>query len=271
MGKRYVKPALLTALLAARGAALARRALLPAILPALLAARGAACRGRALLLALLAAVVLLASCATQKEKQDVLFFSSAPLMGMIYDDDSQACPGALMVVDGRNGPVSDVRGRFVIPDLSRGDHTVVVKKAGYEELTVPVAFYNKTDVLYLHVISFSQLLSKAEASLDERKWDDAAGYLARAEKLSKDDSIFLYLQAILFYRTGKNQEAVTALTRILDQGISEPYVYLFLADVYEKGLGAPDKAVESLEKFLSARADAEVQKRLTAIKEKMGK
>ena len=250
MGKRFMK----LMLLPARGPASKRRALPMIFLPALLAA-----------------VVLLASCATQKKKQDVLFFDTAPLMGMIYDDDSQACAGALLVVDGRSGPITDIRGRFILPDLSRGEHTIIVKKDGYEELTAHIAFLTQTDVLYLRVISFGQLLSKAEASLDQRKWDDAAGYLSRAEKLSKEDSILLYLQAILYYRTGKSQEAVSSLTRILDQGIDEPYVYLFLADVYEKGLGAPDKAVGSLEKFLSKRSDADVEKRLAGIKEKMEK
>jgi tetratricopeptide (TPR) repeat protein len=220
--------------------------------------------------ALLAAVLILAACASQK-KDDVLFFDKASLMGMIYDEDSQPCAGAQLLVDGKSGPITDIRGRFLLPDLARGEHTIAVKKDGYEELSARVVFLNRTDVLYLHVTSFGQLLARAETSLDDRKWDDAAEFLARAEKLKKDDSVLLYLQAILSYRTGKHAEAVSYLTRILDQGIAEPYVYLFLADVYEKGLGEPDKAVTSLEIYLTKRADADVEKRLAALKEKMGK
>jgi len=210
--------------------------------------------------------LLLLSCVSQ-DKVDIINFESAPLFGMIYDDDNQPCAAAALKVDGKSGPMTDIRGRFLIPDLKRGEHTISIKKEGFEELSVNFQFVNKTDVLYLKVVSFTQLLTQAERALEERKWDDAKSFLARAEKLNPNDSYFLYLKAVEAYKKEKYEEAVGYLNTILEQGAKEAYVYLFLADIYEKNLGDKQKAIESLETYLSKQADEEAEKRLEALKQ----
>jgi tetratricopeptide (TPR) repeat protein len=212
-------------------------------------------------------VAILISCASQ-QKDNVFSFDRAPLLGMIYDEDSQPCPSVSLTVDGVKGPVTDIRGRFVMPDVSRGEHQVIARKDGYEDLSTQFLFLNKSEVLYLHMVSLGQLLTKAELSLDDRNWADAASFLERAEKLKPADSVLLYLKAILAYKTGKYPEAAGYLDGILEQGIQEPYVYLFLADLYEKNLGEPGKAISLLETYLSKRSDSDVEKRLASLKEK---
>jgi tetratricopeptide (TPR) repeat protein len=214
---------------------------------------------------LIFASLLLLSCVSQ-DKVDIINFESAPLFGMIYDDDNQPCAAAGLTVDGKTGPTTDIRGRFLIPDLRRGEHTISVKKDGFEELSLTFQFMNKTDVLYVKVVSFTQLLSQAERALEERKWSDAAGFLARAEKLYPGDAYYLYLRAVEAYKTGKFEEAVRHLNAILEKGAREPYVYLFLADIYEKNLVDRGKAIENLELYLSMQADAEAEKRLETLK-----
>lgn len=220
------------------------------------------------------ALVLLAmtliSCASQNYT-DPNVFNKASLFGMIYDEDNQPCPGVTLSVDGNNsdqktGLLSDIRGRFVIPDLGRGEHVVVARKEGFEELSVKVLFLNKTDVLFLRMVSFGQLLTSAERALEERKWASADAFLSRAEKLDPGDGVLLYLRAVRAYKTGMWQEAVSFLNEALDKGIKEPAVYLFLADLYERKLAEPQKAIESLEEYLARRADEEAQKRLDGLK-----
>ena len=63
-----------------------------------------------------------------------------PLLGMVYDEDSQPCSGAWIHVDGRKGPQADLHGRFVINSLERGFHQIEVRKEGYETLTVPIEY-----------------------------------------------------------------------------------------------------------------------------------
>ncbi len=214
-------------------------------------------------------LLALTACATT-QKKDMFYFDQAPLMGMIYDEDSQPVPGAQVSVDGRKGPMADIRGRFVLPDLSRGSHTITVAKSGFEELTSQIEFLNKSEALYLRMISFGQLLTKAETALNDRKWSDADGYLTRADKLSPQDPVLLYLKAVRSYRTGGYADAESQLTKIIDGGFAEPYVYLFRADVYEKGLNQPERAIQDLTVFLTKRYDADVEKRLADLKARVG-
>ena len=213
--------------------------------------------------------VLIVSCASQ-DAGDPRQFEKAPLFGMMYDEDNQPCSGVNLLLDGAtsagNGIVTDVRGRFVLPGLSRGEHAVVARKDGYEELSVKIQFLNRTDVLFLRMVSFGQLLADAEKALEDRRWDQAEGFLARAEKLDARDAALLYLRAVRSYKAGSHADAAMYLHRLLEEGIREPAVYLFLADLYERHLSDRQKAIENLELYLARKADDEAQKRLAALK-----
>jgi tetratricopeptide (TPR) repeat protein len=218
----------------------------------------------------LAWALLCVSCATQ-EARDGFSFDTATLFGMVYDENNQPCSGARLTVDGAPGPVTDIRGRFVISELGRGEHAVAVRKDGYEELAVKFSFLNRGDVLYLRMISFDQLLSRVEKAFDERRWDEAEALLARAEKLDSGDTVMLYMKAIRAFKMDNFKEAAGYLESILGRGDRETYVYLFLADLYERNLGDPGKAITYLQTYLEKRADADAEKRLADLKEKQKK
>ena len=225
---------------------------------------------RRLVLIFLLSGLLMAGCASEG-KNDARTFEKAPLFGMMYDEENQPCAGVKVSVDGAandndTGLVTDIRGRFMLPALSRGEHSLVAFKEGFERLTVKILFLNRTDVLFLRMVSFGQLLAKAEKALEERKWDEAELSLARAEKLDAGDSVLRFLRAVKAYRTEKYEDAVDLLNGILKKGINEPSIYLFLADIYQKNLGDQQKAIDSLEAFLARKADSDVEKKLAALK-----
>jgi tetratricopeptide (TPR) repeat protein len=211
------------------------------------------------------AALLLITCRTQSKRGEVSF-PSAPLYGMIYDADNQPCAGVQLGVDGSAGPQTDIRGRFIVPELSRGGHTISAKKSGYETLLVSISFLNRTDVLHLHMTSFGQLLAMAEKSIGEQRWADAEGFLGRAEKLNPEDAVLRYLLAINAYKTGAFSTAADYLAAILAGGIAAPAVYIFLADIWEINLGDSGKAVSNLESYLILRPDPGVEKRLEELK-----
>jgi hypothetical protein len=211
------------------------------------------------------AVLLLVTCRTQ-DKRGESSFPSAPLYGMIYDADNQPCADVQLGVDGSAGPQTDIRGRFILPELSRGGHTVSAKKIGYETLLVSITFLNRTDVLHLRMTSFGQLLAMAEKSLGEKRWADAEAFLRRAEKLDPEDSVLRYLLAINAYRTGAFSAAADYLAAILAGGNAAPSVHIFLADIFETNLGDPGMAVSHLESYLALRPDPAVEKRLEVLK-----
>ena len=219
----------------------------------------------AALCAAVCAALLALSCASQKEA-DGMTFDTAPLFGMIYDADNQPCAGVQLSVDGSNGLTSDIRGRFVVPDLTRGTHTVMAAKSGYEQLAVDVAFLNRTDVLHMQMTSFGQLLQMAQEALRDTRWAEAEGFLQRAEKLDPSDAVLRYLYAVHAYRTGAFAAAVDYLDAIESSGAPQPAVLLLQADIYETRLGEPDKAVAALQEYLRLRDDPEVEKRLERLK-----
>ena len=216
---------------------------------------------------LLLAALCIASCATGKGEVS----EKAALFGMIYDEDNQPCAAVALSLDGaavkvETGPVTDIRGRFVLPEVSRGEHLLLARKEGYEDLSLKVTILNRTDALFLRMISFSQLLAKAEKAIEERKWEEAQELLGRAAKLDTADSVLLYLRAVKAYRLANYPEAVGWLNDILDKGIREPSVYLFLADIFEKKLNDPQSAIRNLRTYLMQRADSDVEKRLALLK-----
>ncbi len=214
--------------------------------------------------------LLMASCASQHQA-DELAFDTAPLFGMVYDEDNQPCAGVQLTVDGLPGPTTDIRGRFVIPNLSRGKHAIVARKADYEDLAASVEFLNRTDALHLTMTSFDQLLDKAQQALADAKWSDAAGYLDRAGKLDPNDGVLRYLRAVLSWKTGDPQTAVGYLKAIVDSGSNAPAVYLFLADIYQNDLKDPANAIANLESYLKERGDPDVEARLQKLKESVQK
>jgi hypothetical protein len=215
----------------------------------------------------LLAALLAVSCASEKAR-DGLAFDTAPLFGMVYDGDNQPCAGVRLSVDGSEGPLSDLRGRFVVPDLARGEHRLVARKEGYEDLSIRIAFLNRTDVLHVSMTSFDQLLGMVQEALRDNRFDDAAASLARAERLDASDAVLRYLYALHAWKTGQWAAAVNHLNAIAGAGGRQPAVLLFLADLYERQLGDPGKAIENLEAYLILRDDPDVRQRLEALRER---
>jgi len=227
------------------------------------------CSGVVRLAAALLAALVAVSCASEKAR-DGLAFEAAPLFGMIYDGENQPCGGVRLTVDGSDGLLSDLAGRFVVPDLARGEHRLVARKDGYEELAIEFAFLDRTDILHLRMTSFDQLLAAARDALRDDRLADAEAALARAERLDPADDVLRYLFALHAWKAGRYADAIGHLDRIAGGGGRQPAVLLLLADIYERHLGEPRKAIENLEAYLLIRDDPDVRQRLEEIRRRLG-
>jgi tetratricopeptide (TPR) repeat protein len=204
---------------------------------------------RVLAFALLA-TLLAVSCASERAR-DGLAFDTAPLFGMVYDGENQPCAGVRLMVDGKEGPLSDLRGRFVVPDLARGEHR-----------------FDRTDVLHVSMTSFEQLLGMAQDALRDNRLGEAEAVLERAERLDPEDAVLRYLFAVHAWRAGRYADAVRHLDRIEGGRGRQPAVLLLLADLYERHLGDAEKAIENLEAYLLIRDDPDVRQRLEALRQR---
>jgi len=223
-------------------------------------------RKRWILRGLLALLLLaLGSCVSQREAR-VTSFRTAPLFGMVYDHDQRAVPGALVLVDGEEGPRSDINGRFVLRSLARGEHVIEVRKDGYEGMRAPIEFLSRTQALYLKVISLEQLLRKAEDELEARRFDEARELLERASAVNPVDPVLLYLSSLNYRERGEPGAAVEPLQQVLQLGYRQPVVYLTLADIYQFELEDPAAAALYLERYLRVRRDPEIEGRLQSLR-----
>jgi tetratricopeptide (TPR) repeat protein len=215
-------------------------------------------------LLVLALILSLSSCLSYRERR-LREFDSAPLVGMVYDQEQKPCAAALLTVDGEEGPRTDINGRFVIDALERGEHRIVVSKEGFEPLEVPLSFVDRTQVLYLRVFSFGQLLRGAEEPLDRGKLQEADGLLRRAEALNAEDPVGLYLRAVYFLRLEDTEQAVSLLQKILAHGQRLPAVLLTLADIYQYRLEDPAQAAGFLREYLRTEDDPDIRARLAEL------
>jgi tetratricopeptide (TPR) repeat protein len=204
------------------------------------------------------------SCVSYRERR-LREFRSAALVGMVYDQEQKPCAAAQLTVDGRKGPQSDINGRFVIDALERGDHRIGVSKEGFEPLETQVSFVDRTQVLYLRVVSFNQLLRQAEEALDRRKLQEADGLLRRAEALNSEDPVELYLRAVYFLRLEDTEQAIGLLQKILARGKRLPAVLLSLADIYQYRLKDDAQAASFLREYLRTEDDPDIRVRLAEL------
>lgn len=218
------------------------------------------------IIALILLIFILASCSTVKE-EDVLSFEKSSLFGMIYDYDNCPVPAAEITVDGDKVPATDINGRFIIPNLTRGSHLIVVKKDGYEEFSERIDFLNKTQVLYLKIPSVKQLIDIMDSAIESMEWSLAEETIKRIETVDENDAIFIYFKTVFLYRTKCYEEAVKSLLELDQLGYKEAYIYIFLADIYQYNLNNNKAAKENLEKYLKLKNGPEAEKRLNAINE----
>lgn len=205
--------------------------------------------------------LLLFSCKTVSNENQ-LRFESAPLFGMIYDVDNKGCAGVSLLLDGAQKSTSDINGRFVLVGVKQGPHSMKASAEDHETLEVRFNFENQTQVLYLKIVSFDQLLTQAQDALDKRKWSDADSLLRRAAAIHSTNVVLVYLQAILAYQQGDFPGAASRLQSLVSGGNAISYVYLFLADLYQYDLAMPELAQKALNEFLKQEDNPDVRKRL---------
>jgi tetratricopeptide (TPR) repeat protein len=217
---------------------------------------------RALLLSL--ACFFSLSCVSYREKK-LRDFTEAALFGMVYDYDQKPCAGAQIIVDGRQGPRTDINGRFIIDALKKGTHQIRVLKTGYEPLEASVEFLNADQVLYLRIIGHDHLLRSAEQALQKKRLGETEELLERAAVIAPEDPVGLYLKSLLFVEREDFREAVRILQSILRLGHKEPVILLTLADIYQQHLADTKRAAASLREYLKLENDPDVRQRLEAL------
>lgn len=205
------------------------------------------------------------SCATKPATVDESL-EMPPINGMIYDYDNVPVSAAVIRVNAEKKAVSDINGRFFLSGLEPSNFSISVEREGYEAKSVSLEYSNPNQILYIKIFSAEQLLSLAEKALEKRDWATTEMYLRRAGKIRPDDVSVRFIQAVLAFRKDDPRKSQEALESLIADGVNDPFVHLFLADIFQFKLNQPEKAIPHLNRFLDMRYDPDIEKRRTELK-----
>ncbi|MDR2404399.1 MAG: carboxypeptidase-like regulatory domain-containing protein [Spirochaetaceae bacterium] len=203
-------------------------------------------------------VAILASCTSFPSRR----YREQALYGMIYDGDNKPVHNAAVYINGKHIVSSDIQGHFTIPDIKpKLQYTVTARKEGYEELQLEVSFPDPSYILYLHMVSAAQLLTRTGEAMLKKDWQSAESFLTRAQNAGGDPGETGFLQGVLLFNRNLYREALSVLIPITETNRNAPYLFLFIADIYQFHLEDPRSARFYLNKFLELRYDPEVARR----------
>jgi tetratricopeptide (TPR) repeat protein len=199
------------------------------------------------------------SCATNP----ALKKTSHGLYGMIYDGDNRPVKEVKIYVENKFSAVSDIHGHFSLAGLKTGKgYHIKACKENYEEVTLEIDYLDPGNVLYINMYHTDQLLARAEQVLRNKDWLQTESLLTRAEETRGDYPPIEYLRGILSYYKGEYEKALNILTKLTEKEKNAPYLYLFIADLYQYHTEDTERAVFFLNKFLELRYDEEVANRV---------
>ncbi len=189
----------------------------------------------------------------------------SPLLGMVYNMD-RAPVGDVSVRLLRDGKplgmaLTDIRGRFSLPDVPFGPITLEFTKDTYEPTVWTFRFLGPSQVIYMKMENGDQLLEEAGGSIEKRDWTAASGFLDRVDKLVPHSRETQYLRAVILSDQGRPSDAA-ALLETLSSGAASYSVELALADLYQYKLGDSAKALAHLKRALTFKGDVDVEKRV---------
>lgn len=206
-------------------------------------------------------LLLINSCQSIRKNEN-----KTSVQGMIYDYENEAVCDVSIFLNNKLVATSDIYGHFYIEKLIPNEHySIRASKKDFEDSTLEFTFINASQIIYLHMFSAGELLKLAEDRVSEMNFHEARNLLDRAETAGGHFLSINYLRTIISFKEHFYNEALDLITKIINEGYSNSYIYLLAADIYETGFNDMEKTVINLQKSLEISYDPAVQKRISAI------
>lgn len=210
-------------------------------------------------------LLLLASCQSTP-KQPL----KGDLVGVVYDLD-KAPVGLASIVLSRDGEqyraTTDAQGKFTIPEIEAGTYTLAFSKGMYESRTWPLKVITFADAVYLQTASYWQLLDAALDAVGRKEWEEARGFLERAKGIQSQTTTSLFLQAVLEEKSGNGEAAIGDINEALTIDAKSPFLWLYLADLYERSGAEKRLQADALERYLELKDDPQAAERLGSLRQ----
>ena len=185
------------------------------------------------------------------------------VQGMIYNGDNEAVSDVVVYIDDKKNAFSDIYGHFILSDIEIGNtYTIKASKNGYEEIYMSFTYSNPSQVIYFRMFSANELLYSAEEKVEQKEYKKAEEYLKRAETAGGSFLSINYLRAVIKMLIGDYDKALETANKIIEEGYTEPYLYILIADIYKNGFNDINNEQLYLQKFLKLTYDPKIQERL---------
>lgn len=144
--------------------------------------------------------------------------------GMVYDFENRPVAGYSVELDRTHSAVTDAMGRYAFQSVPSGEYTLIGQRQGYERYETMVSVNSRTEIQYLRVASAEQLLSLADEKLSNGDLPAAADYVTRAENTESRSILIPFYAAVISFRNGKPNEALSILRALEDRGVRDIYI-----------------------------------------------
>lgn len=177
-------------------------------------------------------------------------FEQAPLFGMIYNSESSPVAGAVVVLDDVKSSQTDINGRVLFGEVSRGEHSVLITKEGFEEVWMVLDFSNRNQVLYSTLISLQNILDNLESHLQVGRITESKSFLDRASGINSEDIRFRYLNVVYLMAIKEYPEALEEIVLLRKSYPDDPYLTMTHAKILFFGLNKKKDALKVMQKLL---------------------
>lgn len=154
--------------------------------------------------------------------------------GMVYDYENRPVAGYNLAFGGYKTR-TDVSGRFSIPSMPLGSYNVIGKMEGYESYLAVITIGSKTDIVYIRIASFSDVINMTENALSANDNCSAEKYASRALCIDSDNNLGLFYLAVIKFRLQCFTESKTILEGIEKKGFGDIYTRKMLDFINSQG------------------------------------
>ncbi len=145
---------------------------------------------------------LFLSCTTSGSSNFTVF-DTAPLFAMVYDSTGAPVAGAEIILDGEKPVRTDITGRVLLENVSRGKHSIVIHKKDFQDFAANFTFSNREQVFYAALRSIESILKSLEEDLITGSLSRAAEHIKEARMIDADDLRLRYLNIVFLTRKKK--------------------------------------------------------------------
>lgn len=153
---------------------------------------------------------------------------------MVYDYENRPVAGYNLAFGGYKTR-TDVSGRFSIPSMPLGSYNVIGKMEGYESYLAVITIGSKTDIVYIRIASFSDVINMTENALSANDNCSAEKYASRALCIDSDNNLGLFYLAVIKFRLQCFTESKTILEGIEKKGFGDIYTRKMLDFINSQG------------------------------------